>query len=89
MNEKNFSGRVITENLMGTFRLVLGYDDLCLIYLFVNILIRPCVFENFDEDLNNMWLVFNFLTEFLIDKIFRTNNKRQKLIHPSIFRTSK
>ena len=86
MNGKNFSGRVITENLMRTFRLTLRYDDLCLIYLFVNILIRPHVFENFDDDLNNIWLVFNFLPEFLIDKISQTNNKRQKLIHPSIFR---
>ena len=86
MNGKNFSGRVITENLMRTFRLTLRYDDLCLIYLFVNILIQPHVFENFDDDLNNIWLVFSFLTEFLIDKISRTNNKRQKLIHPSVFR---
>ena len=54
MNGKNFSVRVITENLMTKFRLVLKNDDLNLIYLFVNILIRPHVFENLDDDLTNI-----------------------------------
>ena len=63
MNGKNFSGGVITENLMRKFQLVLRYD-LYLIYLFVNILIRPQFFKNLDGDLTNIWLVFNFLTEF-------------------------
>ena len=62
MNGKKFSGGVITENLMRKFRLVLSYDDPYLIYLFVNILMRPHFFENLDDDLNNIWLVFNFLT---------------------------
>ena len=64
MNAKNFSGRVITENLMRKFRLVLSYDDPYLIYLFVNALIRPHFFENLDDDLTNIWLAFNFLTKF-------------------------
>ena len=63
MNGKNFSGGVITENLMRKFQLVLRYD-LYLIYLFVNILMRPQFFKNLDSDLTNIWLVFNFLTEF-------------------------
>ena len=63
MNGKNFSGGVITENLMRKFQLVLRYD-LNLIYLFVNILMRPQFFKNLDSDLTNIWLVFNFLTEF-------------------------
>ena len=64
MNGKNFSGQVITENVMGKFRLVLRHDDPYLIYLFVNILIRPIFLEKIDEALTNIWLVFNFLTEF-------------------------
>ena len=64
MNAKNFSGRVITENLMRKFRLVLSSDDPYLIYLFVNVLIRPHSFENLDDDLTNIWLAFNFLTKF-------------------------
>ena len=64
MNGKNFSGQVITENLMGKFRLVLRYDDPYLIYLFVNILTQAHFFENLDDDLTNIWLVFNFFTEF-------------------------
>ena len=64
MNGKKFSGRVITENLIRKFRLVLIYDDPYLIYLFVDILIRLHFFGNLDDDLTNMWLVFNFLTEF-------------------------
>ena len=61
MNGKNFSGGVITENLMRKFQLVLRYD-LYLIYLFVDILIRPQFFKNLDGDLTMVG--FNFLTEF-------------------------
>ena len=70
MNGKKFSGGVITENLMRKFRLVLSYDDPYLIYLFVNILMRPHFFGNLDDDVNNIRLVFNFLTQFLIPKAF-------------------
>ena len=62
MNEKNFPGRVTAENLMRKFRLVFSYDDPYLIYLFVTILIRPHFLENLDDDLTNVWLVFNSLT---------------------------
>ena len=73
MNGKNFSGRVITENLMRKSRLVLRYDDPYLIYLFVNILTRPHSFENLDDDLTIIWLVFNFFYRILtqLKKFFR------------------
>ena len=60
MNAKNFPWRLSTENLMTKFLLVLSYDDPYLIYLFVDILIRRNYFENLDDDLTNIWLVFNF-----------------------------
>ena len=60
MNAKNFLGQVISENLMRKFRLVLSCDDPYLIYLFVNILMRPHFFENLDDDLTNIWLAFHF-----------------------------
>ena len=64
MNGKNFSGRIIAKNLMKKFRLVLSYDDPYLVDLFVNILIRSHFFVSLGNYLTNIWLVFNFLTEF-------------------------
>ena len=67
MNGKNFSGRIIAKNLMKKFRLVLSYDDPYLVDLFVNILIRSHFFVSLGNYLTNIWLVFNFLTEFWLN----------------------
>ena len=67
MDGKNFSGRVIAENLMRKFQSVLSYDDPYLIYLFVNNLIRRHYSENLGDGLTNIWLFYNFLTEFWLN----------------------
>ena len=64
---EKLSGRVIAENLMKKFRLVLSYDDPYLVDLFVNILIRSHFFVSLGNYLTNIWLVFNFLTEFWLN----------------------
>ena len=44
MDEKNFSGRVTTENFMRKLLLVLNYDESRFIHLFVNILNTTTLF---------------------------------------------